>query len=151
GSGDESGNGSDEGSGNGSDGSNGSGDSDGSGGSGDSAEAGDGSGGATDGGNKQVGAAAVSVRVYNNSTVSGLAHTAAGDLRGRGWNVVEVGNYSQGVIPSSTVYFRPGTAEEPAARQLAGQLGMRVEKRFDGIEDSSPGVIVIVTKDYADR
>lgn len=144
------GSGDDNGSGNGDGSGNGSGDGSGSGSDSDDGSDSDGSAGSDDGG-KQVGAGAVDVRVYNNSTVAGLAHNAAGDLRGRGWDVVEVGNYSQGVIPASTVYFRPGTGEEPAARQLADRLGMRVEKRFGGIQDSSPGVIVIVTQDYADR
>ena len=38
-----------------------------------------------------------------------------------------------------------GAAE---VRALAEDFGMRVEPRFDGIADASPGVIVIVTKDY---
>lgn len=90
----------------------------------------------------------VSVRVYNNSYIHGLAHTAAEDFRALGWNVVETGNYSGGIIPTSTAYFRPGTDEEFAAGALARQFGMRAEPRFDGIARSSPGVIVIVTKDY---
>jgi len=88
------------------------------------------------------------VRVYNNSTIGGLAAEVREDLAARGWNVVEIGNYSAGNIPTSTVYFRPGTDEESAARALAEDFGMRVEPRFDGIADASPGVIVIVTKDY---
>ncbi|GAA1199437.1 LytR C-terminal domain-containing protein [Prauserella alba] len=172
----DNGNGSD-GNGNGSDGSDGSG-SDGSGsgngggddsGDGGSADGGDGSaggsdgtgngtgngggnGGAANGGeNQKVNVKSVHVRVYNNSTIRGLARTAADDLRAQGWNVVEESNYSDGVIPKSTAYFRPGTDEEHAARVLADGVGIEVAKRFKGIQDSSPGVIVIVTKDYADN
>ncbi|WP_024875270.1 LytR C-terminal domain-containing protein [Saccharomonospora piscinae] len=90
----------------------------------------------------------VAVRVYNNSNIGGLASEASGDLRAEGWDVVETGNYSAGVIPETTVYFRPGTDEESAARSLADSFGMRVEPRFDGIADASPGVIVIVARDY---
>ncbi|MEU3274641.1 LytR C-terminal domain-containing protein [Saccharomonospora sp. NPDC006951] len=90
----------------------------------------------------------VAVRVYNNSTIKGLAHDAAGDFTAQGWNVVETANYSAGVIPTTTVYFRQGTDEERAARELADQFGMRVEPRFEGIAKSSPGLIVIVTKDF---
>lgn len=92
---------------------------------------------------------AVSVRVYNNSTVKGLASRAAEDLRAEGWNVVETDNYSGGRIYTTTAYFRPGTSEQAAAEAIGAEFGMRVAPRFAGIADSSPGVIVIVTKDYA--
>ncbi|WP_245818682.1 LytR C-terminal domain-containing protein [Haloechinothrix alba] len=90
------------------------------------------------------------VRVFNNSNISGLATRAAGDLQDAGWNVTGHGNYSDGRIPASTVYFREGTAEESVAERIGFEFGMRIEPRFDGIKDSSPGVIVIVTKDYAE-
>lgn len=90
----------------------------------------------------------VPVRVYNNSTVKGLAGRAADDLRAQGWQVASVGNYAKGVIPATTVYYRPGTDEEAAARTIGSVFGMRVEPRFAGIEDSGAGVIVIVTRDY---
>ncbi len=90
----------------------------------------------------------VPVRVYNNSTIKGLAAEAAEDLAAAGWTVAEVGNYSAGRIPTTTVYYTPGTAEEAAARALGEEFGMRVEDRFEGIRDSNPGVIVIVTNDY---
>jgi LytR cell envelope-related transcriptional attenuator len=93
-------------------------------------------------------ARSVPVRVYNNSKVKGLAHTAADDLRAEGWQVTEVANYPYGVIPTTTVYYRPGTDEEAAARSIASTFGMRVEERFEGIKDAPAGVIVIVTNDY---
>ncbi|ONI81743.1 hypothetical protein ALI22I_36625 [Saccharothrix sp. ALI-22-I] len=88
------------------------------------------------------------VRVYNNSTTRGLAADAALDVQQAGWQVAETGNYSQGLIPTTTVYYRPGTDEEASARDLARVLNARVESRFDGIEDAQPGIIVIVTNDY---
>ena len=91
------------------------------------------------------------VRIYNNSTIKGLAARAADDIRRGGWNVVEVGNYSQGIIATATVYYRPGTAEEAAARELAQTYGLRVEPRFAGIQDASAGLIVIVTNDYTGK
>jgi hypothetical protein len=91
------------------------------------------------------------VRIYNNSTIKGLAARAANDFRNGGWKVVEVGNYSQGIIATATVYYRPGTAEEAAAREMARTYGMRVEPRFAGIQSASPGVIVIVTNDYTGK
>ncbi|SEQ26261.1 LytR cell envelope-related transcriptional attenuator [Lentzea xinjiangensis] len=90
----------------------------------------------------------VPVRVYNNSTITGLAGKAADDVRTNGWTVAETGNYSQGTIPTTTVYFRPGTEEEASAKELAAVLRARVEPRFDGIQSSAPGIILIVTNDY---
>ncbi|MGX7825568.1 LytR C-terminal domain-containing protein [Actinokineospora sp. 24-640] len=90
------------------------------------------------------------VRVYNNSNIKGLADRAGEDLAAAGWDVVEVGNH-QGLVPVTTVYFRPGTPEEAAARELGRTFKIRVEPRFDGIADSSPGLIVIITKEYAER
>ncbi|MEV8444202.1 LytR C-terminal domain-containing protein [Actinosynnema sp. NPDC051121] len=88
------------------------------------------------------------VRVYNNSTTQGLATRASEDVQRAGWEVAEKGNYSQGTIWTTTVYFRPGTDEEPSARELARILNARVEPRFDGIQSAHPGIIVIVTNDY---
>ncbi|WP_326566601.1 LytR C-terminal domain-containing protein [Amycolatopsis rhabdoformis] len=90
----------------------------------------------------------VTVRVYNNSTIPHLAEQAAADFRASGWNVPEVGNYPQGVLPHTAAFYRPGTDEEAAAKQLAAEFGFQAEPRFEGIQNSSPGVIVIITKDY---
>ncbi|GAB2933188.1 hypothetical protein GCM10027047_32010 [Rhodococcus aerolatus] len=88
------------------------------------------------------------MRVLNNSTTTGLAADAASQLQRSGWRDVTVGNYPQGIIPTSTVYYRPGTAEQAAAQQIASTFGTRVEQRFAGLEDASPGVILIVTNDF---
>ena len=89
------------------------------------------------------------VRVYNNSTIRGLAARAADDLTAAGWTVVEVGNYPQGIIPTTTVYYPEGGQEQAIAEAIGAEFGMRVEPRFPGIEDAAPGVIVIITNDYA--
>jgi LytR cell envelope-related transcriptional attenuator len=91
---------------------------------------------------------AVPIRVYNNSTIRGLAARAADDFRRHGWVVEEPANYPSGRISTSTVYFRPGTDEEAAARRLGQQFSLRVEPRFEGITGATPGLIVIVTNDY---
>lgn len=96
-------------------------------------------------------AAKVPVRVYNNSLVRDLAERVAADFRADGWQVTEVGNYPAGVIPSSTIYYRPDTDEQAAAQALATSFGMRAEPRFAGLRDASPGLIAIVTKDYQRR
>ncbi|HVV11509.1 LytR C-terminal domain-containing protein [Amycolatopsis sp.] len=96
----------------------------------------------------QAAAKWVPVRVYNNSTITGLAARAAQDFRGDGWNVAETANYPYGIIPTTTAYYTPGTDEETAAKALAADFGMKAEPRFEGIQNSSAGVIVIVTNDY---
>jgi LytR cell envelope-related transcriptional attenuator len=88
-----------------------------------------------------------SVRIYNNSTITGLAARAAAEFSRAGWPVEEVANY-RGRIPTSTVYYQPGTGQEAFAQRLASQFDLRVEPRFPGIEQASPGLIVIVTNDY---
>lgn len=89
------------------------------------------------------------VRVYNNSTIKNLAHKVAEDFRSVGYSVPEVGNYSAGRIYTTTVYFRPGTGEEAQAREIAERFDARLEPRFEGLEDASPGVIAIITNDYS--
>ena len=88
------------------------------------------------------------VRVYNNSTIRGLAARAGGDLTAAGWMVVAIGNYPCGTIPTTTVYYQEGTGQRANAEAIGAQLGMRVLPRFPGIANASPGLIVIVTKDY---
>jgi LytR cell envelope-related transcriptional attenuator len=109
------------------------------------ADGGAGGGGATGGG---AATTHEPLRVYNNSLIKGLAAQAAADLRDAGYTVTEIGGYPGATIATSTVYFRPGTAEEAAAQQLGRAFGFRVEPRFSGIQSASPGVIVIVTKEY---
>ncbi len=89
------------------------------------------------------------VRIYNNSTIRGLAARASGDLSAAGWTVVEVGNFARGMIPTTTAYYQEGTNERADAEAIAAQFGMRAEPRFPGISSAGPGVIVIVTNDYA--
>lgn len=88
------------------------------------------------------------VRVYNNGTIAGLAARVSDDVRSAGWDVADTSNYSQGIIPTTTVYYRPGTDEEASARQLAQILNAEAKPRFDGIEDAHPGIIVIATDSY---
>jgi hypothetical protein len=88
------------------------------------------------------------VRIYNNSTIRGLAARAADDFSAAGWTVVEVGNYAGGTIPTTTAYYQEGTGQRDGAEAIGSEFGMRVEPRFPGIANASPGLIVIVTNDY---
>lgn len=89
------------------------------------------------------------LRVYNNSAIRNLAAHAADDFRSAGWRVTTVGNYSRGIIPTSTVYYQRGSGLERAATTLAREFSLRVKPRFPGIRDASPGLIVILTRDYS--
>jgi hypothetical protein len=90
----------------------------------------------------------VPVRVYNNGTIKGMAQQAANDFTAAGYNVATVSNYSQGIIATTTVYYRPGTDEEAEANAMGQAFHMRSMPRFDGIQSADPGVIVIITDDY---
>ncbi|APA94383.1 LytR C-terminal domain-containing protein [Nocardia seriolae] len=87
----------------------------------------------------------VPVRVYNNGTVAGLAKKTGDQLSADGFNVAEVGNYPNGVIPKTTVYYGSSPKEQALAQAIAAELGCSAEPRFPGISDSLAGVIVIVT------
>ena len=124
----------------------------GTGGTGGTGRTGTGSGGgAGSGGGGGASYVKSPVRVYNNSTISGLAARAADDFRGAGWAIETVSNYPSGTIPTSTVYYRPGTSEQAAAEAMGREFGLRVEPRFVGLDEASPGLITIVTNDYQQR
>ncbi|SDI77923.1 LytR cell envelope-related transcriptional attenuator [Rhodococcus triatomae] len=91
--------------------------------------------------------AEVPVRVFNNSAVTGLAAQTAQELITAGWTVAETGNYSDGTIAETAVYYGNSAAERQAAEQIADELGVPAKPRFAGISSSSPGVVVIVTAD----
>lgn len=94
-------------------------------------------------------ASQVVIRVYNNSLIQGLASRAADDFRRAGYDVAEVGNYSAGIIPTTTVYYEPGSPGEQAqAERIATAFGAQAQPRFDGIDSASPGLIAIITDDY---
>jgi hypothetical protein len=88
------------------------------------------------------------VRVYNNSMIQGLASRAADDFRRAGYDVAEVGNYASGIIPTTTIYYEPGTPERAQAEQIAATFAASAQPRFPGLENASPGLIAIITDDY---
>ena len=88
------------------------------------------------------------VRVFNNSTISGLAHRAAEDFKRSGYQVPEVGNYARSTVPTTTFYYRPGTSEEKLAKEVASYFGAKAKPRFPEIANSGDGIIAIITNDY---
>lgn len=88
----------------------------------------------------------VGVVVLNNSTISGLAARAAVDVQASGWTVAETGNFA-GRISSTTVYYDDG--QQLAAQALAADVGARAEPRVGGLPSTAPGIVLVVTQDYA--
>lgn len=121
---------------------------DAAGGAANGAASGSGGGSGGSGGGGVATFAGVPFRVLNNSMIVGLADRAASQMRDAGWTITGVGNYPGGIIPTSTIYYRPGTSEQAAAEAAASEFGVRVSPRFPGIADASPGVIVIATSDW---
>jgi hypothetical protein len=88
------------------------------------------------------------VRVYNSTTITGLAHHVASEVQARGWDVIDVGNVS-GASSLSTLYYAPGL--KAAAQHLASEFsGIRqvVAAQSAGITFS--GLTLILTADWHD-
>lgn len=92
-----------------------------------------------------VQAPVVPVSVLNNSRISGLASRAADRFRAAGWPVAGQGNYSGGIIRTTTVYYAPG--QQASAERFAREFGIsRVAPRFRGLP--TQGMTVVLTRDY---
>ncbi|TWH44807.1 LytR cell envelope-related transcriptional attenuator [Rhodococcus rhodochrous J38] len=85
------------------------------------------------------------VRVFNNSEVAGLAAQTAAYLEDEGYTISETGNYSEGLLPQTSVFYGSSPGEQQTATAVAESLGVTAQPRFEGIRDAAPGVIVIVT------
>ncbi|MDO5669366.1 MAG: LytR C-terminal domain-containing protein [Corynebacterium sp.] len=79
------------------------------------------------------------LNVLNNSTVPNLAADVADQLRGD-FEVGEVGNMADHILPENTVFFQPGNAEaEQRARELADRVG-GVAREYEGfLPDGTDG------------
>lgn len=84
------------------------------------------------------------VRVLNNSNVAGLAAQTASLLEDEGFSIEETGNYSDGTVGQTTVYYGTTPGEEETALEVADALGVSAQPRLPGLADAAPGVIVIV-------
>src|SRR5690606_11017515 len=81
----------------------------------------------------------------NNSTVAGLAAQTASFLEDEGFAISETGNYSEGLLTSTAVYYGTTPGEQQVATEVAEALGVSAQPRFEGIRNAPAGVIVIVT------
>ncbi len=91
---------------------------------------------------------AVPITIRNNSTDLTLAARAEADLKKDGWNVVASGNVEPAGFSRTTVFYRPGTEEHPAATELTARFGMSAEPYPAALADSDPGLLVMVANDY---
>lgn len=90
------------------------------------------------------------IAVWNNSLIQGLAGRVGDTLRGEGWDISEVGNFSADTLPHSAAFYTPGNAaEERVARSVAAQLGIAAEPRPESLRDAPAGVVLILTEDQA--
>ena len=72
------------------------------------------------------------LNVINNSTVPNLAADVADRMRADGYEVGEVGNLAEHILPENTVFFQPFNAEaEQRARELAERVG-GVAREYEG-------------------
>ena len=87
----------------------------------------------------------IGVVVLNGSGRSGLGARVAKDLRDAGWTVAAVGNF-HGSVPSTTIYYPPGHADD--ANALAAQLpgSDRIKPRFGNL--SQTRLTVVLTASY---
>lgn len=89
------------------------------------------------------------VNVYNNSAMVGFADKVAGQARGKGINVGEVGNIpgESAIFEQNTVLFDPATpGAEDRARELADQVGGIAIANDDRVpaEAKKPGSLTLV-------
>jgi hypothetical protein len=83
------------------------------------------------------------VVVFNSTSRSGLAASAAGVLEDAGWETVSAANYTGRTLPASTVRY--GAAElEVTARAAAAALGIAAVELAEDVD----GIQVVLENDY---
>jgi cytoskeletal protein RodZ len=88
------------------------------------------------------------VRVYNSTTITGLAHHVASEVEARGWDVIDVGNVS-GASSLTTLYYAPGL--KAAAQHLASEFsGIRQVVAAQSADITFSGLTLILTADWDD-
>lgn len=87
--------------------------------------------------------------VLNNTTVSGLAKTAADRFRNGGWTVNDTGNLQNDILSTCAYYDPSDAAAEKAARALRRQFPTikRVQPKFPELPNGP--LVVVLTPDYS--
>lgn len=95
---------------------------------------------AAPGGGAAPAAAPERLNVLNNSTVSNLAADVSEQLGEQGYELGEVGNFSDEIFPETTVFFTPGNADaESRARELASKLDGVARENVDSLPEETAG------------
>lgn len=86
--------------------------------------------------------------VLNNSTIHGLAASAAARFRAAGWTIADIGGIP-GRYRYSTVYYGPGQIEAARAlmRQFPSITVIEPRSRYPNLPGQ--GLTVVVTRDFA--
>jgi len=84
------------------------------------------------------------VRVYNISSMEGVAGRTRDELTAAGFRVTEVGNLTVPEVGATTVYFTDADGEHATADAVGQKLGAPVQPRIPALSNQPPGVIVLV-------
>lgn len=80
------------------------------------------------------------LHVLNNSTVSNLAADVSEQLGEQGYELGEVGNFSDEIFPETTVFFTPGNPDaESRARELASRLDGVARENVESLPAETTG------------
>ena len=91
---------------------------------------------------KPVDRGSVSVLVFNNTNIRGLASSVSGKAAGIGWHVIGSDTWV-GTIPANTVYYPPKLKR--AAEQLALDLGIKRTHPAIAGSMSEDGLTIVLT------
>ena len=90
-------------------------------------------------------APSIGVVVLNGSGRSGLGARVAKDLRAAGWDVTAIGNF-RGSVPSTTIYFPSGHADDANALAAVLPGPDRIRPRFGNL--SNRRLTVVLTASF---
>lgn len=100
-------------------------------------------------GGGEAAAAPKRVSVLNNSMVPGLAADISERVEAEGYELGEVGNFNEEILPETTVFFPKGDqAAEAEARRLADKIGGVARENIDALPREATadrGLTIVLT------